>query len=60
MLLGVRPEEIADWQAARATMRLRSPPRSRFAASADAQAQAVERALDAAGASPRAAATPSC
>jgi len=42
VLLGARPEEIADWQAA-------SPPplaALSFAASADAQAQALERALD--------------
>jgi transcription termination factor Rho len=44
VLLGARPEEISDWQTA-------SPPpvaALSFAASADAQAQALERALDAA------------
>ena len=42
MLAGVRPEETAEWQEAR---RRRPPPLS-FAASADAQAQAVEQAIE--------------
>ena len=40
MLAGVRPEEVADWPR-RARRR-----RCRFAASADAQAQAVEQAVE--------------
>jgi transcription termination factor Rho len=44
VLTGVRPEEVADWEAGPAT-----PVASlSFAASADSQSQAVERALDAA------------
>ncbi|MCW3031699.1 MAG: transcription termination factor Rho [Solirubrobacterales bacterium] len=44
VLAGVRPEEIADWQA-----QTPAPLASlSFAVSADAQAQAIERALDAA------------
>ena len=46
VLLGVRPEEIADWQAAEDAAPIAAA--MTFAASADTQAQALERALDAA------------
>jgi len=46
VLLGVRPEEIADWQAAEGEDAAPVTSALSFAASADAQAQALERALD--------------
>ncbi len=46
VLLGVRPEEIADWQAGDDAAPIAAA--MTFAASADTQAQALDRALDAA------------
>jgi transcription termination factor Rho len=48
VLLGVRPEEIADWQAAEGDDAAPIAAAMTFAASADTQAQALDRALDAA------------
>lgn len=48
VLLGVRPEEAADWQAAEGDDAPPIAAAMTFAASADTQAQALERALDAA------------
>ena len=48
VLLGVRPEEMADWQAAEGEDAAPIAAAMSFAASADTQAQALERALDAA------------
>ena len=56
VLAGVRPEEVSEWgegPVAPATT-------LSFAASADAQGQAVERAIETAHAPPRAAETRSC
>jgi transcription termination factor Rho len=47
VLAGVRPEEIAEWQEGREGLPTPAAALS-FAASADAQGQAVERAMDAA------------
>jgi transcription termination factor Rho len=48
VLLGVRPEEAADWQAGEGDDAAPIAAAMTFAASADTQAQALERALDAA------------
>jgi transcription termination factor Rho len=48
VLLGVRPEEAADWQAAEGEDAAPIAAAMTFAASADTQAQALERSLDAA------------
>jgi transcription termination factor Rho len=47
VLVGVRPEEIAEWQEGPGREGIPSPAAAlSFAASADAQSQAVERAMD--------------
>jgi transcription termination factor Rho len=47
VLVGVRPEELAEWQEGSGRAGIPSPVAAlNFAASADAQSQAVERAMD--------------
>jgi transcription termination factor Rho len=47
VLVGVRPEELAEWQEGPGRAGIPSPAAAlNFAASADAQSQAVERAMD--------------